>query len=152
MSNQRFLRTTFLVVGLALLLAVATTAPAQGAFPNGCYCGFWDFNADVFSGIPGIPFGDVFFDCFGITSSNQICSAIWGCGSFDQTGASGSQISWDGTIGGIGFFGGGRIEITMGVGDRRGAGSVISGVIYTKDKFFAPPPPPVALWRWANRL
>ena len=139
MSSRRFLRTTFVVAGLALILAVATTGPAQaGAFPNQCYCGFWDFNADTFLGVPGVPYGDVTGDCFNITNSNRICSNAWGCGSFTQTGSSGSQISWDGVIGGIPFFAGGRIEITAGVGERRGPGAVVSGTTFVKDKFFVP--------------
>ncbi len=139
MSSRRFLRTTLMVVGLALVLAVATTAPAQAApFPNRCYCGFWDFDADTAFGIPGFPYGDIVGDCFNITNSNQICSNAWGCGSFTQTGSSGTQISWDGVIGQIPFFSGGRIEITMGVGERRGPGATVSGVTYVRDKFFVP--------------
>ena len=104
--DTRLSHTLFLVAGIAIVLVLVTGAPTQAApFPNKCYCGFWDFSSDLF--MTGVPFGFIFSDCFAISSNNQICSNFFGCGPFKNTGASGSRITWEGQITGIGFFGGG---------------------------------------------
>lgn len=137
MWRSRCLRAASLVAGLAFGLALTTGAPAR-AFPNGCYCGFWDFTNDQEFLIPEVPFGSIVEDCFEIKSQNRICSDFFGCGSFTKTSESGTRVTWVGLIKNIDYLDGGKIRITTGHGERRGPGAVIVGSTYTTDHFYSP--------------
>lgn len=136
---------SLVLLGLVLSITLLSAAPADAVWPyKKCFCGFFDFNGNAFFGIPGIPYGNSFNDCFWIgaeASGNKgrFCSAAFGtCGTFEELSSEGSKNTWEGQIRGIPFFGGGRITVTLGVGERRGPGSVLAGTTMTKDQAFSP--------------